>query len=485
MGKSIKDIIARIAVDNITGDVEMIIDNIVLDSRQAVKGSLFVAQKGANVDGHKFIPQVIAQGCRAIVCEDEPQDIPSDTCIVKIQDTHKALGVIAAAFYDDPSKELILVGVTGTNGKTTIATLLYRLVRKIGKKAGLFSTVANYINDERLATINTTPDAITLQSLMRRMADEGCEYCFMEVSSHSVVQHRIAGLDFDGGVFTNLTHDHLDYHGTFDEYRKAKQLFFDELKRDAFALTNADDKNGNIMIQNSKAKRMTYSLRSMSDYKGEVLEHGFEGMLMRFDGKEAFMQFVGRFNAANLLAIYGSAVSMGLEADEVLIALSALSPVDGRFETIHSADGKTAIVDYAHTPDALNNVITTINDIRKEGQQLITICGCGGNRDKTKRPEMAREAAAGSDIVILTSDNPRNEEPEAILADMKSGLTGDEDAIVLTITDRREAITTALKMAKSNDIVLIAGKGHEDYQEIKGVKHHFDDREEVKRIFNK
>lgn len=485
MDKRLADIIKATEVVEVVGSMDIAVDNIVLDSRKAVGGSLFVAQKGANVDGHSYIPQVFAQGCKAVVCEQMPADIPSDVCVVKIADTHATLGHIASRFYDEPSKALKLVGVTGTNGKTTIATLLYRLVRQMGDKAGLFSTVANYVGDERLATINTTPDAITLHSLMRKMVDEGCEYCFMEVSSHSVVQQRIAGLDFDGGVFTNLTHDHLDYHGTFDEYRRAKQLFFDGLKPEAFALTNDDDRNGNIMIQNSRAKRCSYSLRTMATYKGEVIEHGFEGMLMKFDGREAFMQFVGRFNASNLLAIYGAALSLGFEAEQVLVALSALVPVDGRFETLRSADGKTAIVDYAHTPDALKNVITTINDIRKGEQQLITVCGCGGNRDKTKRPEMAREAVEGSNIVILTSDNPRNEDPMDILADMKAGLTGDEEALVLTIPDRREAIATALKMAKSGDIVLIAGKGHEDYQEIKGVKHHFDDREEVTKAFNK
>lgn len=479
MSKSIRDIISAIDVVSVVGNPDRVVNSVVLDSRKADGGALFVAQKGSNVDGHKFIDQVLQQGCRAIVCEVMPEFVPEDTCVVCVADTHVSLGHIASCFYDEPSRSLKLVGVTGTNGKTTIATLLYRLVRQMGFKAGLFSTVANYIGDERIATINTTPDAITLQSLMRRMVDEGCEYCFMEVSSHSVVQHRIEGLVFDGGVFTNLTHDHLDYHGTFDEYRKAKQLFFDSLSKDAFALTNEDDRNGQIMIQNTRAKRLSYSLRTLADFKGEVIEHGFDGMLMRFDGREAFMQFVGKFNASNLMAIYGTAVSLGFVAEEVLVALSALLPVDGRFEIIRSKDGKIAIVDYAHTPDALNNVISTINEIRKENQQLITVCGCGGNRDKTKRPQMAREAADGSDIVIMTSDNPRNEEPLNILADMKAGLKENEKALVLTIADRREAIQTAVKMAKSGDIILIAGKGHEDYQEIKGVKHHFDDREEV------
>lgn len=485
MGRKLKDIITSIKIADVVGNTDVLIDNIAIDSRKCGEGTLFIAQKGANVDGHSFIGQVILQGCRAVICEEIPTSANSDVCYIKVDDTHKALGNIASAFYDEPSKKLKLVGVTGTNGKTTIATLLYRLLREMGHKAGLFSTVANYINEERMSTINTTPDAITLHSLMRRMVDEGCEYCFMEVSSHSVVQSRISGLDFDGAVFTNLTHDHLDYHGTFDEYRKAKQMFFDGLKPEAFALTNDDDRNGKIMIQNTRAKKMSYSLRTMTDFKGEVVENGFEGMLMKFRGQEAFMQFVGRFNASNLMAVYGAAVSLGFESGEVLVALSALRPVDGRFEALRSEDGKTAIVDYAHTPDALNNVISTINEIRKDGQQLLTVCGCGGNRDKTKRPQMAKEAVAGSDIVILTSDNPRNEDPMDILSDMKAGLNGEESALVLTIPDRREAIFTAVKMAKSGDIILVAGKGHEDYQEINGIKHHFDDREEVMRMFNK
>ncbi|MCQ2226291.1 MAG: UDP-N-acetylmuramoyl-L-alanyl-D-glutamate--2,6-diaminopimelate ligase [Bacteroidales bacterium] len=482
--KKIKDIIAGLDCKIAAGNGEKEIASIELDSRKCGAESMFVAQKGVSVDGHSFIPKVIEQGCRAIVCEEMPSEYPADATIVVCADTHEALGKIASAFYDYPSQKMKLVGVTGTNGKTTTATLLYRLMMKMGHKAGLFSTVANYIGESKEDAKQTTPDAITLNKMMRQMVDEGCEYCFMEVSSHSVVQQRISGLDFDGAIFTNITHDHLDYHKTFDNYIDAKKGFFDSLKKGAFAITNVDDKNGMKMLQNTKAERMTYSLRTAADFKARIVEHSFEGMLIDFDGEEAFMQFVGRFNAYNLLGIYGAARSLGFDKRDVLVALSALTPVDGRFEAIRSNDGRTAIVDYAHTPDALMNVISTINDIRKESQKLICVVGCGGDRDKTKRPEMAKEAAKGCTNVILTSDNPRSEEPEQILADMKAGLDADDMRKTLVIADRREAIRTALTIAQEGDIILVAGKGHEPYQEVKGVKHHFDDREEVRKAMN-
>ncbi len=483
MAKKISEIVAELDGISVIGDVQSMVSSIELDSRKCNNGVLFVAQKGVSADGHDYIPKVFEQGCRAVLCEKMPVQYPSDAVIVVCPDTHLALGIVASAFYDHPSRQMKLVGVTGTNGKTTTATLLYRLMMKLGHKAGLFSTVANYIGDAKEDAKQTTPDAITLNRMMSQMVEQGCKYCFMEVSSHSVVQHRISGLDFDGAIFSNITHDHLDYHKTFDNYINAKKAFFDGLKKEAFAITNIDDKNGLKMLQNTKATKKTYSLRTLADFKARIIEHSFEGMLIDFDGNEAFMQFVGRFNAYNLLGIYAAAVCLGFDKNEVLVALSALTPVDGRFETIRSSDGRTAIVDYAHTPDALMNVISTINDIRKPEQQLICVVGCGGDRDKTKRPEMAHEAAIGCTQVVLTSDNPRSEEPEQILADMKAGLTADDMRHTLVIADRHEAIRTALTLAKSGDIVLIAGKGHEPYQEIKGVKHHFDDREEVRNAF--
>ncbi|MCQ2203160.1 MAG: UDP-N-acetylmuramoyl-L-alanyl-D-glutamate--2,6-diaminopimelate ligase [Bacteroidales bacterium] len=483
MQKKINDIVVDLKEVRIIGDASRIVEGVELDSRKCGPASMFVAQKGETVDGHNFISKVFEQGCRAVLCEKEPENYPSDATIVVCPDTHVALGLVASAFYDYPSKKMKLVGVTGTNGKTTTATLLYKLMMKMGHKSGLFSTVANYVGEEREDAKQTTPDSVTLARQMAEMVDKGCEYCFMEVSSHSVVQHRISGLDFDGAIFTNITHDHLDYHKTFDNYIEAKKGFFDGLKKGAFAITNVDDKNGMKMLQNTKADKKTCSLRTMADFKAKIVEHTFEGMLIDFDGQEAFMQFVGKFNAYNLLGIYGAAVCLGFDKQEVLTALSALTPVDGRFETIRSKDGKTAIVDYAHTPDALLNVIGTINEIRKKDQKLICVVGCGGDRDKTKRPEMAKEAAKGCTNVILTSDNPRSEEPEQILADMQAGLDAEDMKRTLTIADRREAIRTALTLAQAGDIVLIAGKGHEPYQEVKGVKHHFDDREEVKKVF--
>lgn len=484
MDKKVGEILASIKEAEFIGDANKLVKEIVFDSRKATIDTMFVAQKGVSSDGHDYINKVFEQGCRIIVCEQIPTEYPCDACIVRVPDTHYALGIIASAFYGKPSSKMKLVGVTGTNGKTTIATLLYRLITQLGHKAGLFSTVANYIGNERTDATHTTPDAVTLNRMMRKMVDEGCEYCFMEVSSHSIVQHRISGLEFDGGIFTNITHDHLDYHKTFDAYIKAKKAFFDGLNKNAFAITNIDDKNGLIMLQNTNAKQLTYSLKAMADFKGEIIDNSFEGMEIKFGKQEAFMRFVGKFNVYNLLAIYGTAVTLGFDSNEVLVAMSTLVPVDGRFETIRSNDNKTAIVDYAHTPDALLNVISTINEIRKDKQRLISVVGCGGDRDKTKRPEMAQEAVKGSSIVILTSDNPRSEDPNDILNDMKAGLSDEQLAKTLTIVDRREAIRTAVTIAQQGDIILIAGKGHETYQDVKGVKSHFDDKEEVKKCFN-
>ena len=473
---------AGVTVISEQGPMGQEITSVTLDSRKACAGALFVAQRGEKVDGHAFIGKAIAAGCRAIVCEKAPADAPADCAIVVISDTHEGLGHFAAAYYGNPSERLKLVGVTGTNGKTTTATLLYRLMTALGHKSGLFSTVANYVGDTRTTAMQTTPDSITLQRTMREMVDAGCEYCFMEVSSHSVVQKRIAALDFDGGIFTNITHDHLDFHKTFANYIAAKKGFFDGLKKGAFALTNIDDKNGEKMLQNTAATKKSYSLRTKADYNGQVIEDSMDGMQMSFNGTEAFMQFVGRFNAYNLLGIYGAAVELGFAPHDVLVALSTLRPVDGRFQTLKLKNGTTAIVDYAHTPDALMNVLSTLNEVRKPGQQLICVVGCGGDRDKTKRPEMAQEAARGADRVILTSDNPRSEKPADILNDMQAGLDDSQREKVLTIEDRREAIRTAAALAQKGDIVLVAGKGHEDYQEVNGVKHHFSDKEELEKL---
>ncbi len=477
----LKDLLSRANVDVVSalGPDSQDVADITLDSRKATDGSLFVAQCGEKTDGHAYVAAAVANGCRAVVCERVPEALlPADCAVVVVGDTHVALGRLAAAFFGNPSRAMKLVGVTGTNGKTTIATLLYRLTTALGHKSGLFSTVANYVGEERTEAMQTTPDAITLQRTMRRMVDAGCEYCFMEVSSHSVVQKRIEALDFDGAVFTNLTHDHLDFHKTFANYVEAKKAFFDSLKREAFALTNADDKNGARMLQNTRARRRAYSLRSMADYVCRVVEDSMDGMLLRFgDSDDAYMQFVGRFNAYNLLAVYGAACELGFDAKEVLVALSSLRPVDGRFQTVKLRNGATAIVDYAHTPDAVLNVLSTLNEVRSEGQRVVCVIGCGGDRDKTKRPEMAKVAQANADIVILTSDNPRSENPMDIIEDMRAGLSADGAGSVLTIVDRREAIAEAAHVARPGDIVLVAGKGHEDYQEVMGVKHHFSDIE--------
>ncbi len=460
---------------------EVEIENVRFDSRAVQRGDVFVATRGTVVDGHSFIGKVIEQGATAVVCETLPEAMPENVIFIQVKNSAEALGVMAANFYGNPSHDLTLVGVTGTNGKTTIATLLYQLFRRFGYKVGLLSTVCNYVDDEAVEATHTTPNPLELNALLARMVDAGCEYAFMECSSHAIDQRRIAGLRFRGGIFTNLTRDHMDYHQTVENYLKAKKRFFDDLPATAFALTNADDRNGAVMLQNCAATKKTYSIRSMADFKTRVLESSFEGMLLEMNGREVSLPFVGRFNASNLTAVFGAAVLLGFAEDDVLCQLSALTVVSGRFETITSR-GVTAIVDYAHTPDALENVLNTINDIRMGNGNLITVVGCGGNRDKGKRPMMAKIAKANSTQVILTSDNPRHEDPQAILDDMLAGLTADERISTLVIADRRAAIQTACVLAKRGDVILVAGKGHENYQIIGDVKHHFDDREEVKRF---
>jgi len=471
-------------VQSLKGTDNLDIKGIAADSRKVTEGSLFVAVKGTATDGHDFIPVAIGKGAIAVVCEMLPDTTVGNVTYIVVPDSAEALGKLASAWYEFPSDNLIVVGVTGTNGKTTIATLLYDMFRKMGHKVGLLSTVCNYIDGEAVPATHTTPDALTLHELMARMVDAGCEYMFMEVSSHSVDQKRISGISFDGGIFTNLTRDHLDYHLTVENYLKAKKQFFDNLPATAFALTNADDKSGLVMLQNTSATKLTYSLRTLADVKGRILESHFEGTLLTINDKEVMVHFVGRFNAYNLLAVYGAAVALGKEPEEVLVVLSTLHSVSGRFETIQSPLGYTAIVDYAHTPDALTNVLNGILEVLDSRGRILTVVGAGGNRDKGKRPLMAKEAAKLSDQVILTSDNPRFEEPEDIIQDMVAGLNKEELQRTICITDRSQAIKTAALLAKKGDVILIAGKGHEDYQDVKGVKHHFDDREIVRELFS-
>lgn len=478
----LKEIISGISITEVLGNTDKDIQGIHIDSRKIEPGHLFVAVRGTQTDGHDYIDKAIEKGASAIVCETLPEDLHEDIIYIKVENTEDAVGKLATTFYGNPTDKLELIGVTGTNGKTTIATLLYNMFRHFGYKVGLVSTVCNYIDGEAIPTEHTTPDPITLNRLLGRMADEGCRYAFMEVSSHAVAQKRIGGLKFAGGIFTNLTRDHLDYHGTVDNYLKAKKAFFDHLPKTAFALVNADDKNGMVMVQNTRANIRTYSLRSICDFKGKVLEDGFEGMLMDINNVEVNVQFIGRFNASNLLAVYGAACLMGKKPEDVLLALSLLRPVSGRFEAIRSARGYSAIVDYAHTPDALVNVLSTIQEVQNGRGQVITVVGAGGNRDKGKRPLMAQEAVKRSDKVIITSDNPRFEEPQDIINDMLAGLTREDMRKVVSITDRKEAIRTACMMAQPGDAVLVAGKGHENYQDIKGVKYHFDDKEVIREI---
>ena len=467
----------------ISGDTKKDITGVNLDSRLVEPGGLFVAVKGTQADGHAYIGKAVEKGAAAVVCETWPEQLAEGVAYVQVKDSGSAVGRLATAFYGDPTSKMELVGVTGTNGKTTIATLLYNMFRALGYKCGLCSTVCNYIDGEPVPTEHTTPDPVTLNRLLGRMADEGCKYAFMEVSSHAVAQHRIAGLKFAGGIFTNLTRDHLDYHKTFENYRNAKKAFFDGLPKGAFAVTNADDRNGMVMVQNTRATVKTYSLRAAADFKAKVLEESFEGMYIEINGREVSVPFIGRFNVSNLLAVYAAALCMGRQPEEVLVVLSTLHPVNGRFETIRSREGVTAIVDYAHTPDALVNVLSTVNEILKHRGEVITVCGAGGNRDKGKRPLMAQEAVKNSDRVVITSDNPRFEEPQAIIDDMLAGLDKAQMRKVVAIVDRREAIRTACMMARPGDVVLVAGKGHEDYQEVKGVKHHFDDHEVIREAF--
>lgn len=476
-------LLENIDYSSITGEISREVTAIEFDSRKVKPGAVFIAQRGLHADGHRFIASAIENGAVAVVCEKLPDQIPLEVTFVKVQNALEATGKIASAFYGFPSGNMKVVGVTGTNGKTSIATLLFKLFRELGFNVGLISTISYRINETEEVASHTTPDALKIQQLMANMAEAGCEFCFMEVSSHAIHQHRIAGIEFAGGIFTNITHDHLDYHKTFAEYIKAKQRFFDVLPESAFALTNIDDKNGLVMVQNTKARKVTYSNRAMADFRCKVLETHFNGMLLNVDGQEVWTRFVGKFNASNLLAVYATAVNLGQDSGEVLTRISNLEPVKGRFETIRSVDGKMAVVDYAHTPDALKNVLTAIDGIRTGNEQVITVVGAGGDRDKTKRPEMAQEAILGSDKVILTSDNPRTEDPAKIIKDMEAGVEPQWKNKVVSIVNRREAIKTAVLIAQPGDIILIAGKGHENYQEVNGVKHHFDDVEEVKKCF--
>jgi len=483
MSKKLSELIQSIKPLAIEGNDQVDITSIAADSRKVTAGTLFVAVHGVNVDSHKFIDDCIASGAAAIVCQEMPATLVPTVTYVKVADSTTALALIAHEWYGRPSEHLKLVGVTGTNGKTTTATLLYELVTMMGHKAGLLSTVQNIIAGERHPALQTTPDHLSLNQMLAQMVNAGCEYAFMEVSSHACVQQRIVGLHFAGGVFTNLTRDHLDYHKTFENYLHAKQIFFDSLDSDAFALTNADDRNGEVMIQNTRARRRTYAMRTAADYTARILEERLDATSLLIGGKHVEVMFVGRYNAYNLLAVYGTALELGLDKNDTLLKLSMLVPVAGRFETFSSTMGYTAVVDYAHTPDALVNVLQAIREVMRGRGNIITVVGCGGNRDAGKRPIMAREAAAASDRLILTSDNPRDEDPDEILRQMEAGLDDEQHSRTLTITDRRQAIRTACQFAHPGDVVLIAGKGHEDYQEIKGVKHHFDDREEVRNIF--
>lgn len=481
----LSELLKSVSILQIAGPAETEITGVNIDSRKIEKGHLFVAIKGTQTDGHKFIAKAIELGATAILCEDMPEEKIESVSYLQVASTEDVVGQVATNFYGNPSKKLKLVGVTGTNGKTTIATLLYNMFRKFGHRCGLLSTVCNYIEDEAIAADHTTPDPIELNHLLHRMVEAGCEYAFMECSSHAIAQKRIGGLTFAGGIFTNLTRDHLDYHKTFENYRNAKKAFFDGLPKEAFAITNADDKNGSVMVQNCKANIKTYSIRQMADFRAHIIECHFEGMYLEINGREVGVQFIGKFNVSNLLAVYGAAVMLGKNPEDVLVVMSTLKSVAGRLEPIRSKDGITAVVDYAHTPDALENVLNAIREVLegKEGH-VITVCGAGGNRDKGKRPLMAQEAVKQSDRVIITSDNPRFEEPQDIINDMLAGLTPQQMKKVVSIVDRKEAIRTACMMAQKGDVILIAGKGHEDYQEIKGVKHHFDDREVVRDIFN-
>lgn len=463
---------------------EVEVKSVNIDSRLVQDGGMFIAIKGTQADGHAYIPAAEEKGATAIVCENIPEKQNPNVAYIVVPDAQAVAGKLATTFYGNPSQQLRLVGVTGTNGKTTIATLLYELFKEMGHKCGLLSTVCNYIDGKAYPSTHTTPDAISLNSLLAQMVDAGCEYAFMEVSSHALAQERVGGLEFAGGIFTNLTRDHMDFHETMENYLKAKKSFFDNLPRNAFAITNLDDKNGPVMVQNCRGDVKSYSTRTMGDYKARLVETHLDGMILEFNNREFSTLLTGRFNISNLLAIYGAAVELGKDPEEVLRVMSTLRPVSGRFETLHSPDGVSAIVDYAHTPDALKNVLGTINEVLRGRGNVITVVGAGGNRDKGKRPIMAVEAVKGSNRVILTSDNPRFEEPQDIINDMLAGLNDEQRKNVISIVDRKEAIRTACALAQKGDVILVAGKGHEDYQDVKGVKHHFDDKEIIREIFN-
>ncbi len=483
MSKTLQHVLIGVPIISVIGTTDIELKSIEFDSRRVAPGSLFVAQKGTQVDGHQFIPKVIEMGAVAILCEDIPTNLADGITYIHVADSARAMGLMAANFYDNPSSKLKLVGVTGTNGKTSTVTLLFKLFRQLGYRVGLLSTVQNQIDDDVIPSTHTTPDSVKINELLAEMVRRGCSHCFMEVSSHAVAQERIAGLVFSGGIFTNITHDHLDFHKTFDNYIKAKKGFFDQLPKHAFALVNIDDRRGGVMVQNTAARKETYSLQTIATFKGKLLADSLFGLQMEIDGKEVWFKLIGKFNAYNLLGVYGAALLLGEDVEQVLLALSEITPPPGRFEQVMSADSVVGIVDYAHTPDALQNVLETINELREGDQQIITVVGCGGNRDATKRPEMARIAGELSTKVILTSDNPRNEDPNAILEQMQVGISPVDYKKMKVIEDRREAIRLAVSLAKPQDIILVAGKGHETYQEIKGIKHHFDDREELREAF--
>ena len=479
----VTELLSAVKVMQVQGVLPEHVAAVEADSRKVENDYLFVAVRGSQVDGHQYIEKAVELGATVVVCEDIPASCAPNVAYVQVANSAEALGRLASQWYGNPSNELTLVGVTGTNGKTTTATLLYEMFRLLGYKVGLLSTVCNYIDEEAVHATHTTPDPISLNALLRRMVDAGCSYAFMEVSSHSAHQHRIAGLRFAGGIFSNLTRDHMDYHKTVDAYLQAKKMFFDALPAEAFALTNVDDKVGEVMLQNCRARKYTYSLRAMANFKARTIESRLDGTLVAFDGREVETHFVGRFNVYNLLAVYAATCLLGQDKEQTLINMSLLIPVAGRFQTVYSPQGYVAVIDYAHTPDALTNVLSTLRDVLSGGGRIITVVGAGGNRDKGKRPIMAQEAARLSDELVLTSDNPRFENPDEILADMQAGLDAEAMKHTLAITDRRQAIRTAVRLAQPGDVILIAGKGHEDYQEIQGVKHHFDDREEVEKIF--
>ncbi len=482
--KLLQEILYQVRVKDVSGTTNLAIEHLAFDSRKVINFTLFVAVRGTQIDGHQFIDQAVQSGAVAIVCEEIPASRKEGVTYVKVENAHSALGILASNFYDNPSAELKLIGITGTNGKTTCATLLYRMARLLGKKAGLISTIENRINHAVVNATHTTPDAIALNAMLRQMVDADCTFCFMEVSSHALHQHRVSGITFAGAVFTNITHDHLDYHRTFDAYIGAKKMLFDMLPRDAFAIVNSDDRHGNTMLQNCKAAiQKSYAIKSMADYRARIVENQFAGLQLSIDNIDLYAKVVGRFNAYNLLAVYGTAVELGFAKLDVLTALSSVNAPAGRFEYVKSTGNVTAIIDYAHTPDALKNVLKTIDDIRTRNEDVITVIGCGGDRDRTKRPEMARIACKFSDRVILTSDNPRSEDPEEIIAEMRAGVEHQDFKKTVTVVNRKEAIRLACSLAKSNDIILVAGKGHEKYQEVAGVRHPFDDLQEVNESF--